>query len=78
MASGVMTLLTTRGQERYSTEIEIGAYRGELVLLGDSNGVGQQRQSDAGQQWGDQQRSARQENKISWGAGPDTDDDLPF
>lgn len=67
-----------QGNDRYSTEIEIGAYGGNLVLLGDSGGQqrndGGQRQESAPQQ----QRTGGQAGKQYGGQGSDLDDEIPF
>ncbi|WP_215762218.1 single-stranded DNA-binding protein [Acetobacter sp. P1H12_c] len=68
------------GQERYTTEVIVERFRGELVLL-DSKEAGegeQPRQQSSQRQQGDQQQSGG-----SWGGGynsgrQDLDDEIPF
>lgn len=67
-----------QGVERYSTEIEIGAYGGSLVLIGDAQqqrSDGGQRQESAPQQ---QRASGGQTGKQYGGQGSDLDDEIPF
>lgn len=63
------------GQERYSTEIVLDRFRGELTLL-DNNRDGDEGQSN---------RPAPQRHEIGtranstvWGSGGDLDDEIPF
>ncbi len=72
------------GQDKYTTEVVIGAYNGNLILLADGNGGGQREDTGArgggGQQrsgGGAQQGGRRQQ---SWDApeGGDLDDQIPF
>lgn len=71
------------GQDKYTTEVVIGAYNGNLILLADGNGGGQRKDTGArgssGQQraGGSQQGGGRQQ---SWDApkGGDLDDEIPF
>ena len=72
------------GQDKYTTEVVIGAYNGNLILLADSNGGGQ-REDTGARGGGGQQRaggSAQQGGgrQQSWDApkGADLDDEIPF
>jgi single-strand DNA-binding protein len=75
-----------QGQDRYSTEVVIQKFVGQLVLLGDAGGGdkagGHQPSSGSGQQT--QQRTAPQERREApkgkdWaGDGSDMSDEIPF
>jgi single-strand DNA-binding protein len=64
------------GQERYSTEVVLQNFRGELTMLDARGGGGESGGSDTegsgGQERGGQERGAR------GGKSDDLDDDIPF
>lgn len=72
------------GVDRYSTEIVVGKFKGELTLLGDGNGGGS-REGGSDRSASSDSRSkppARTNGRTgggqSWEAGADFDDDIPF
>lgn len=77
-----------QGQERYSTEVVIGRFKGELTLLGGRGEGGSGDDFGGGYGGGGQQRSSApsggnsQGGKSSGGSGweppADLDDDIPF
>ena len=60
------------GADRYSTEIVLRPYSGQLVLLGDSQGGGQGGGQDRGQS------GAQGGNQVAGAPGGDIDDEIPF
>jgi len=71
-----------QGVEKYSTEVVIGRFKGELTLLGgregggggyDDGGYGQQQPQQQQQRGGGQRASG-----SGWEPPPDLDDDIPF
>ena len=74
-----------QGQERYTTEIVLQRYRGEMTLLdgrGEGGGAGGREMEDRSG-GGDFGRSAPMERRPAMaagggGRGPDLDDDIPF
>jgi len=68
-----------QGQERYTTEVVIGRFRGELVLLDSNRG-----EEEAGATPSDRASarhaaaSAPQSGGPAWGNVPDLDDEIPF
>ena len=61
------------GADRYSTEVALRPFRGELVLLGDKGGQDQRRDDDRG-------GASRQEPALRTGSTgrADMDDEIPF
>ena len=65
-----------QGVEKYSTEVAIGKFTGELTLLGSTSGSRPQSENDYG-------RTSNRPNPSSGGSGgeqpsPDFDDEIPF
>jgi len=67
------------GQERYTTEVVLQRFRGELVLLDGQSAVQQTTPSERAYRK-EADRDARQAESIDKGGGmlPDLDDDIPF
>ena len=63
------------GQDRYSTEIVLQKFRGELQML-DSRGGEDRGQSE--QRSGGRQQSYGEQSGGSYGGGRDLDEDIPF
>jgi single-strand DNA-binding protein len=65
------------GQERYSTEIVLRPFRGEITML-DSRGGGGGGGPDSGGDDGPPPSSGGRSGGSPVGGGPDLDDDIPF
>lgn len=74
------------GQERYTTEVVIDRYRGDLTLLdskaasgnGSSGNGNQQQQHNPPQQQQQQQKQQNESNGWGGWGGNDLDDEIPF
>jgi single-strand DNA-binding protein len=70
------------GQEKYTTEIVIGRFKGELTLLGGRDGGGGGGGGGGGYEDGSRQggggSSSRQGGGQSWEPPADLDDEIPF
>src|SRR5579872_336760 len=65
------------GQERYTTEVVIGRFRGELTLL-DGRGEGGGAMSEGGGDYGSRASGGREASSGWDNAAPELDDEIPF
>jgi single-strand DNA-binding protein len=69
-----------KGVEKYSTEVTIEQFNGQVILLGDSQrgGDGERSPSSGSHQDAQPRGAQRSPNGRQWDAGADLDDEIPF